>query len=419
MADKFYLCIDLKSFYASVESVERGLDPFKINLVVADPSRGKGAICLAITPALKDLGIKNRCRLFEIPDGIEYITAMPRMKLYMEYSANIYSVYLKYISKDDIHVYSIDECFFDITSYLQLYNKTPKEMAQMIIDAVYEETGICATAGIGTNMFLAKVALDITAKHVDNHIGYLDEEEFKKTLWHYRPLTDIWNFGKGIVKRLEKYGVYDLYDIAHFDEKILYKEFGVNAEFIIDHAKGIEPCTIEEIKNFKAKSNSLSNSQILFTDYNFDDALLAVKEMVDLLVLDLVDKDLVTDSISLTIGYSKDVTKSTGGTMKIGEYTNSRKKLMEYFVDYYKKTTKPNFPIRKITIGMNHLVVQDYLAFDMFYGLENDEKERKKQEAIIDIRKKFGKNAILSGMNLQDKATTKARNKLIGGHNGE
>lgn len=419
MSEKFYLCIDLKSFYASVESVERGLDPFKTNLVVADSSRGKGAICLAITPALKELGIKNRCRLFEIPDGIEYIVAKPRMKLYMEYSANIYSVYLKYISKDDIHVYSIDECFFDITSYLQLYNKTPKEMAQMIIDAVYEETGICATAGIGTNMFLAKVALDITAKHVDDHIGYIDEEEFKRTLWHHRPLTDIWNFGNGIVRRLEKYGVYDLYDIAHFDEKILYKEFGVNAEFIIDHAKGIEPCTIAEIKNFKARSNSLSNSQILFNDYNFDDALLTVKEMVDLLVLDLVDKNLVTDSISLTIGYSKDVIKSTGGTMKIGEYTNSRKKLMEYFVDYYKKTTNPNSPIRKITIGMNHLVVQDYMVFDMFSGPEIYEKEKRKQQAIIGIRKKFGKNAILSGMNLQDKATAKVRNKLIGGHNGE
>lgn len=417
--DKYYLCIDLKSFYASVESVERGMDPFKTNLVVADPSRGKGAICLAITPALKELGIKNRCRLFQIPENVEYITAMPRMKLYMEYSAHIYSVYLRYISKDDIHVYSIDECFFDISTYLELYNKSPKELAQMIIDAVYEETGICASAGIGTNMFLAKVALDITAKHVDDHIGYLDEEEFKRTLWHHRPMTDIWNFGRGIEKRLEKYGVYDLYDIAHFDEKILYKEFGVNAEFIIDHAKGIEPCTIADIKNFKAKSNSLSNSQILFDDYNFEDALLAVKEMVDLMALELVDKNLVTDCISLTIGYSKEVTKSTGGTMKLGEYTDSRKKLMEYFVDYYKKTTKKNFPIRKITIGMGHLIEQEYISFDMFTDAADSEKERKKQEAIISIRKKFGKNAILSGMNLHEKATTKSRNKLIGGHNGE
>ncbi len=417
--DKYYLCIDLKSFYASVESVERGLDPFKTKLVVADPSRGKGGICLAITPALKELGVKNRCRLFQIPKDVEYITAMPRMKLYMEYSAHIYSVYLRFISKDDIHVYSIDECFFDISTYLELYKKTPKELAQMIINAVYEETGICATAGIGTNMFLAKVALDITAKHADDYIGYLDEEEFKRTLWHYKPMTDIWNFGKGIVKRLEKYGIYDLYGIAHFDEKTLYKEFGVNAEFIIDHSKGIEPCTIKDIKNFTAKSNSLSNSQILFNDYNYDDALLAVKEMVDLMALELVEKNLVTDCISLTIGYSKDVTKATGGIMKIGEYTDSRKKLTEYFVDYYKRTTKKNYPIRKITIGMNHVVEQEYLSFDMFMDIAESEKERKKQKAIIDIRKKFGKNAILSGMNLQEKATTKKRNKLIGGHNGE
>ncbi len=417
--NKYYLCIDLKSFYASVESVERGLDPFKTNLVVADPSRGKGAICLAITPALKDLGIKNRCRLFQIPDDVEYITAMPRMKLYMEYSANIYSVYLRYISKEDIHIYSIDECFFDITTYLELYNKSPKELAQMIIDAVYEETGICATAGIGTNMFLAKVALDVTAKHVSDHIGYLDQEEFERTIWHHKPLTDIWNFGRGIEKRLQKYGVYTLYDIAHFDEKILYKEFGVNAEFIIDHAKGIEPCTISDIKNFKAKTNSLSNSQILFNDYNYDDAMLAVKEMVDLMVLELVDKNLVTDSISLTVGYSKEARKSTGGIMKIGEYTDSRKKLMEYFIDYYKKTTDKKYPIRKITIGMNHLINMDYMAFDLFTDITETEKERNKQRAIIDIRKKFGKNAVLSGMNLYEKATTKKRNKLIGGHNGE
>ena len=417
--DKYYLCIDLKSFYASVESVERGLDPFKINLVVADASRGKGAICLAITPALKNLGINNRCRLFQIPDDVEYIIAKPRMKLYMEYSANIYSVYLKFVSKDDIHVYSIDECFFDITTYLELYNKTPKQLAKMIIDEVYRETGICATAGIGTNMFLAKVALDITAKHVDDHIGYLDKEVFEKTMWHYRPITDVWNFGQGIAKRLEKYGVYTLYDVAHFDENVLYREFGVNARFIIDHAKGEEPCTISDIKNFKTKSKSLSNSQILFEDYNFENALLATKEMVDLMCLELVDKNLVTDSISLSVGYSKDVTKPTGGTMKIGEHTDSRKKLMEYFVAFYKKTTKKEFPIRKITIGMNNLVNQEFLSFDMFFDLAESEKERKKQKAIIDIRKKFGKNAILSGMNLQDKATTKKRNKLIGGHNGE
>lgn len=417
--NKYYLCIDLKSFYASVESVERGLDPFKTNLVVADATRGKGAICLAITPALKELGIKNRCRLFQIPDDVEYIVTKPRMKLYMQYSADIYSVYLKFISKDDIHIYSIDECFFDITTYLDLYNKTPKELAKMIIDEVYKETGICATAGIGTNMFLAKVALDITAKHADDHIGYLDKEEFERTMWHYRPVTDVWNVGNGIAKRLEKYGVYTLYDIAHFDEDILYREFGVNARFLIDHAKGEEPCTISDIKNYKAKSNSLSNSQILFEDYNFEDALLATKEMVDLMCLELVDKNLVTDSISLRVGYSKDVIKPTGGTIKIGEHTDSRKKLMDFFVAYYNKTTNSGFPIRKLTIGMNNLIEQDYISFDMFMDIVENEKERKRQKAIVNIRKKYGKNSILSGMNLQEKATTKKRNKLIGGHNGE
>ena len=275
MEKKIYLCIDLKSFYASVESVERGLDPFSDNLVVADPSRGRGGICLSITPAMKKLGIKNRCRIFEIPKNVEYVTALPRMRKYMEYSADIYSVYLKYISKEDIHVYSIDECFFDVTSYLKLYNKTPKQMAQMLMDAVYKETGIASAAGVGTNLFLAKVGLDIAAKHSKDAIGCLDENLFKKYIWHHRPITDIWNIGPGIARRLEKYGVYDLYGVAHMPEDILYKEFGVNAEFLIDHSKGEEPCTIADIKNYKPKTTSISNSQILFEDYDTENALLA------------------------------------------------------------------------------------------------------------------------------------------------
>lgn len=419
MSEKTYLCIDLKSFYASVEAVERGLDPFKTNLVVADPTRGNGAICLAITPALKALGIKNRCRIFEIPKDVEYITAMPRMKKYMEYSADIYSIYLRYISKDDIHVYSIDECFFDVTAYLKLYNKKPKELAVMLIDAVYNETGICATAGIGTNLFLAKVALDITAKHTDDHIGYLDESEFKRTIWHHKPITDIWNVGAGIAKRLEKYGIYDLYGVANCDEKLLYREFGVNAEFLIDHSKGIEPCTIEEIKNFKPETNSISNGQILFSDYTFDEAKLALKEMIDITVLELVEKNLVTDSISLRIGYSKNVAKSTGGTKKLGYTTNSAKRLTEEFISYYYKTTRRDCLIRKINVGFNHLIHEDYVTLDLFGGHNEDEKELKAQKAIIDIKKKYGKNAILKGMNLEEKATGQKRNKLIGGHNGE
>jgi len=417
--EKTYLCIDLKSFYASVEAVERGLDPFKTNLVVADETRGRGAICLAITPAMKALGIKNRCRVYEIPENVEYITAMPRMKKYMEYSAMIYGIYLKYISKDDIYVYSIDECFFDVTSYLWMYGTTPVEMAQMLMDAVYKETGICATAGVGTNMFLAKVALDITAKHAPDNIGYLDEEEFKKSVWRHRPITDIWNIGRGIANRLAKYGIYDLWGVTQINEETLYREFGVNAEFLIDHAHGREPCTIEEIKSFKPESASISNSQILFRDYTWEEALTVVKEMVDLQVLELVEKNLVTNSMSLSVAYSKNSAKATGGTAKLSDYTNSARKIMPEFIDYYERTVRKDKPIRKITVGFNHLVVMEYRTIDMFADVEADEKEKKKQEAIIAIKKKFGKNAILKGTSLEKNATAMERNKLIGGHRGE
>lgn len=419
MAEKFYLCIDLKSFFASVECVERGLDPFTTNLVVADPSRGNGAICLAITPAMKALGIKNRCRVFEIPKSVEYITALPHMKRYMEVSADIYSVYLDYISPDDIHVYSIDECFIDITQYLKMYGKTPREMAVMLIDAVFEKTGICAAAGIGTNLFLAKVALDITAKHTDNHIGYLDENEFQKTIWTHRPITDIWNIGKGIAKRLEKYGVSDLKGITELPPRLLYKEFGINAENIINHANGIERCTISDIKNYKPKSSSLSHSQILFEDYKYDDAFLVLKEMVDKQVLELVEKKLVADSISLYIGYSKDVIHSTGGTRKIGEFTNSYKKLMGHFESLFKETTVKGYPIRKIGIGLNNLEDDSMSSITLFTDIEAEEKERKLQQAIISIKNKHGKNAVLKGISYTEKGTARVRNKLIGGHNGE
>jgi len=273
-----YLCVDLKSFYASVECVERGLDPMKTNLAVADPSRGKGAICLAISPALKALGVKNRCRLFAIPDNIEYITAMPRMKKYMEYSQMIYKVYLRYFSKDDIYIYSIDECFIDIESYMTLYSKNHIEIAKMVIADVLKSTGITATCGIGTNLFLAKVALDIEAKKAKDFIGYLDEEKFKRTIWFHTPITDIWNIGPGIASRLEKYNAYSLYAVSNLDEKILYDEFGVNAEYLIDHANGVEKCTLKEIKEYVPENNSLSNSQILFEDYEYEDAYLVLEK---------------------------------------------------------------------------------------------------------------------------------------------
>lgn len=418
MENKSYLCIDLKSFYASVESVERGLDPMKVNLVVADPSRGKGAICLAITPAMKALGIKNRCRLFEIPPNVSYITAVPRMKLYMKYSANIYSIYLKFISAEDIHVYSVDECFIDITQYKRIYKKNDKELAKMLIDEVYKETGIRATVGIGTNLFLAKVALDITAKKAKDFMGALNEEEFKHSIWHHRPITDIWNVGNGIAKRLSKVGIYDLYGVAHFDEAWMYREFGVNAEFLIDHAWGREPCTIADIHAYRSKSKSLSNSQILFEDYNSDDAMNVMQEMVDALVLEMFDQHLVCSSISLFIRYSKDMVAPSSTNIKLREITNSYKKLREYFTNSYKKIVRTDCPIRQIGISLNELLDESYATFDLFTDLTAEEKERQLQKTVLDIKRRYGKNAILKGISYTDKCTARTRNKLVGGHNG-
>jgi DNA polymerase V len=289
----------------------------------------------------------------------------------------------------------------------------------MLIDKVQEETGIYATVGIGTNMFLAKVALDITAKKVRSRMGYLDKNEFERLIWHHRPITDIWNVGRGIAARLEKYGVYDLFGITTMNENTLYREFGVNAEFLIDHAYGRESCTIKDIKGYESKSSSISNGQILFEDYNYDDALLVLREMVDMLSLDLVDKNLLTDSISLTVGYSKDEIKPAGGTKKLGEYTNSSKKLVNYFTEYYKKTVKRGYPIRKLNIGFNNLTDDTYLTIDIMGESDEEKKEHELQKTVIAIKKKYGKNAILKGTSLEEKATGQIRNKLIGGHNGE
>ncbi|RAI15169.1 MAG: DNA repair protein [Candidatus Melainabacteria bacterium] len=417
MENHFYICIDLKSFFASVECAEMGLDPFKTNLVVADKTRGTGSICLAVTPALKKLGVKNRCRLFEIPEGIEYIIAKPKMRKYMETSAKIYSIYLKFVAPEDIHVYSIDECFIDISPYLSAYEKTPKEFAIMLMNKVFEETGISASAGIGTNLFLAKVALDITAKHSKDSVGYLDEKLFKEQISRHRPITDIWNIGKGIAKRLKVYGVQDLEGVTRLSEQTLYREFGVNAEFLIDHAKGIEPCTIKDIQAYKAKSNSLSNSQILFEDYNFKDAKLVMKEMVDNLSLELVEKNLVTDSISLSIGYSNKT--YSGGSKKLNKAISSSKFLRKEFEKMFDDYISPEFLVRKISIGFNNVVREDYLQWDLFSNTQESEKEKLVQKAVVKIKKKFGKNALLKGMNLEKKATQQIRNKLVGGHNGE
>lgn len=412
------MCIDLKTFYASVECVKRGLDPFKTNLVVADPSRGKGALCLAISPKMKELGVKNRCRLFDIPNDITYIVALPKMKDYMEYSKNIYKVYLRYFSKEDIYPYSIDECFIDMTSYLKLYKMNYYDLTKMIIEAVYKETKISAKAGIGTNMFLAKVALDILAKKNKDGIAYLDINEFKKEIWYHTPITDIWNIGPGIAKRLLKYNVINLYQLSKLDENILYDEFGKNALYLIDHSKGIEPCKISDIKAYKPQSKSISNSQILFEDYNSLDAYTILLEMVENNILNLINKKLVCGNISLYVGYSKDLRKPTGGSYKIGEYTNSYKKLLAYFKALYKTTVDENYLIRRIGISFNDLKDEKYKTINLFSNELDEIKENDLAKTIIEIKNKYGKNSILKGMNLEEKANQIKRNKLIGGHNG-
>lgn len=416
---KAYLCIDLKTFFASVECVERKLDPFAVNLVVADPSRGKGALCLAVSPKMKEQGVHNRCRIFEIPDNISYITAMPRMNLYMQYSVDIYGIYLKYISREDIHVYSIDEAFLDVSEYLQMYSVSAKELARMILQDIYTTTGITATVGIGTNLYLAKIALDITAKHAKDNMGILDEQLYRETLWHHKPVSDFWQVGRGISKRLEKYSVADMYDIAHMDERILYREFGVNAEYLIDHAWGREPTTIKEIKAYKSKSNSLSNSQILFEDYNYEEALLVLKEMVELNVQNLVESHRVTDHIGLYIGYSARNVKATGGSRKLSNVTNSYAYLRNAFIELYRETVNRQELVHMLSISFGNVVDEMYETYDLFTDFNALEKEKKLQLTLLNIKHKFGKNAVIKGMNLLNKATAISRNKLVGGHNAE
>lgn len=419
MSDKFYAVIDLKCFFASVECVERGEDPFTTNLVVADETRGNGAICLAISPAMKVLGCKNRCRLFEIPNHIKYFIAKPRMKKYMEYSKNIVSIYLEYISPEDIHVYSIDECFLDLTAYVRLYKKEPLQLVKFLKDEVYKRTGICASAGAGTNMFLAKVALDILAKHAPDNIAYLDELIFQDKIWKYRPITDVWNIGRGIATRLAKYGIYDLYGVTRFDEVQLYKEFGINARFLIDHAWGRESCTIKDIQGFIPQSKSLSNSQILFEDYSYENTIIVLKEMVDNLVLSLIDKGLVAEGIHLSIRYSKDVVPGTGGARHLGFRTDSYRVLVNAFVKLFEETTYRDKPIRQLAICFNGVDSKFYGSDNVFDDYEASEEEYSLQQAIVGVKKKFGKNAVMKGFSYLDKATGLMRNKLIGGHNGE
>lgn len=415
---KTYLCIDLKCFYASVECVARGLDPFSSKLVVADPERSEKTICLAISPAMKALGVKNRCRVFEIPRDIDYLMAQPRMRLYMETSAQIYAIYLRYVSPEDIHVYSIDECFIDASPYLQLYGITPREFATLLMDAVRSETGICATVGIGTNLFLAKVALDITAKHVADHIGVLDEESFKQQLWTYRPISDIWNIGPGIARRLAKYRVFDLKGVCEMPPELLYKEFGVNAEFLIDHAWGQEPCTIADIQAYRPSQTSLSSSQVLPCSYSYEEALTVLKEMVEGLSLDLFEKGLYAGSISLSLRCSsaQGARFSVHASHKLEKPQQSFHGLSQPFTTLYEEQAARDSSIRQLHLCCAQLVSEGSFCKGLFDDTAAEQQEARLQEAISGIKSKYGKNSLLRGISYREKATARERNMQIGGH---
>ncbi|MBD5554490.1 MAG: DNA methylase [Roseburia sp.] len=500
-----YIAIDLKSFYASVECVERGLDPLTTNLVVADASRTEKTICLAVSPSLKDYGISGRARLFEVVQRVKevnderrsrapgrrftgtsfhapelqkhselevsYLIAPPRMAFYVEYSTRIFDIYLKYIAPEDIHVYSIDEVMIDVTQYLNTYQMTAKELAGAIMQDVLKQTGITATAGIGTNLYLCKVAMDIVAKHTEPdetgaRIAELDEMSYRKLLWNHRPLTDFWRVGRGYRKKLEAAGIYTMGDIArcslggdrdYYNEELLYKMFGVNAELLIDHAWGWEPVTMDLIKAYKPESNSICSGQVLQCPYEFAKAKLIVQEMTDLLVLDLVDKRLVTDQMVLTVGYDIDnltdpkirssykgevtvdrygrkVPKHAHGTANLNRPTSSTQLILDAVLNLYERIVDPNLLVRRVTVTANHLVdetdsgqTEEFEQMELFtdYAAREKEreeeeaklaKERKMQEAMLTVKKKYGKNAMLKGMNLQEGATTIERNRQIGGH---
>ena len=410
---KTYIIIDLKTFYASVECVERNLDPFKTDLVVADIKRNKGAICLAISPKMKMRGIKNRCRIYDIPKNVKPIIAKPRMKKYIEYSAKIYGIYLNYVSKEDIHVYSIDEAFLDVTTYLKMYKMDGISLAKKIMDDIKKQTGITATAGVGTNMYLAKIALDILSKHDESNIGYLDEKLYKEKMLDHTPLTDFWQIGRGIQNRLYKHHIMTMRDILNASPSILYKEFGVNALYLIDHANGIEPMTIKEIKEYKPVSTSISSSQILFRNYNEKEARVIIIEMLDLLVLELVKKNLYTDNISLHISlsdyghihFSVNVNSS-----------NSFKKIKDLVLEEYDYCVKSNV-IRRIGISFNGLTDKKYEQLDLFSSYEENDKDL--ESTINNIKNKFGKNSLLRCISLDENATMRIRNNYIGGHNAK
>ena len=426
-----YLCIDLKSFYASVECVERGLDPMTTNLVVADPERTSKTICLAVSPSLKARGVSGRARVFEIPESFDYIMAPPRMAKYVEYSANIYAIYLRYFSKDDIHVYSIDEAFMDVTSYLPLYGCTTRELGERIRQEVLDEVGIPATCGIGPNLYLAKLALDITAKRSPDFFGELDADSFREQLWDHEPLTDFWRIGRGTERRLHALGIRNMGQLALYPHpEKLYDEFGIDAEILIDHAWGYEPVTIADIKAYEPKSRSITNAQVLGRDYPYDDALLVTKEMADASALDLVDKRCTADSVTLLVRYSKEAphtgqydpadrrnyTPDANGTARFPVPTNSRETIVKAVVGLFEELVNRKRAVHNIMLNFNGVTEEGSAQLTLFDEPEEAMEERSRQEAILDVKRKFGKNALLKGIDLMPQATQRDRNRQLGGH---
>ena len=449
--ERCYLCIDLKSYYASVECVERGLDPLKTNLVVSDPTRTDRTICLAVSPSLKALGVPGRPRLYEVIEKVaeinrarllraprrrfhgsswnaeelkkdpalelSYIVAPPQMTHYMACSGRIHQIMLKYVAEEDIHVYSNDEAFLDVTRYMGPWHMDRKQFAQMILRDILETTGITATCGIGENLYLAKIALDIISKHAADYIGILSEEDYRETLWDHLPLTDFWSVSHGTVRRLASMGLQTMRDIAHGNERFLYKEFGVNAQLLIDHAWGREPATMADIKAYVPREQSLSSGQVLHTGYDIPGAKLLILEMAELLSLEMVDKGMATNSITITLAYSfsSDLRPATG-TISTGPPTSSTKKILEHVAALYDRVAVNDVPVYHVGVCFNRVRDERDWQYDIFSSPEKQEAEKSLQRTIVSIKKKYGKNGIFKGMNLLEGAKTLERNAQVGGH---
>ncbi len=414
--ERIYMCIDMKSFYASVECAERNLNPFETNLVVADTGRGKNALCLAVSPKMKALGVKNRCRLSDIPGNVKYVAALPRMQLYIDYAADIYELYLNYFDPRDIHVYSIDESFIDATAYLDAMGLTPKELAKKLMDEIAEKLHIPSTAGIGTNLYLAKIALDITAKHSKDHMGFLTEELYRETLWDHRPITDFWQVAGGKARRLERYGIFTMRGVAEAPEELMYRLFGKDAELLIDHAWGRESCLMEDIKNYRSKSHSVSFSQILPRNYSYDEARVVMQEMVLHGSHELMRRKVITQKVWIGVGYGYDTISSTKGSTRLVSATSVNSLMQEPVLALFDRVAVRDVPIRRLAISFNDVCDEGCEGYDFFTDWDAVEKEKAREKAVLELSARYGKNAVLRGTNFQKGATQRERNGMIGGH---